>query len=209
MTGIYKIANTVNGKVYIGQSTNIKQRWSQHKQHLNGGRHCNEYLQRSWDKYGKDAFEFILLAECRVDELDELEEYYISMYDSTNFKKGYNEKSGGNQCRLSERTKAKMKKPRKAPRSKEHSAKLSASLKGRTPWNKGLKTPPEVKAKQSAKRMGTKPYNCKPVLCVTNGTIFHDTVEAANYYGIIATNIRKCCRGERKTVGGMEWRYMS
>lgn len=32
MIGIYKIANTNNEKVYIGQSTNIEECWKQHKQ---------------------------------------------------------------------------------------------------------------------------------------------------------------------------------
>ena len=208
MTGVYKITNTVNGKVYIGQSTNIKQRWSQHRQHLNGGYHCNDYLQRSWMKYGKDAFTFEVLQECTVDELDAYEEKYISMYDSTNFEKGYNEKTGGNQCRLTERTKAKLRKP-KGPLSPEHIAKMSAARKGIPAWNKGLITPPEVRAKQSKARIGKKPCNCKQVLCATTGKVFHDTVEAAKYYGLVATNIRKCCRKERHTVGGMEWTYMS
>ncbi len=31
MIGIYKIENLINGKVYIGQSTDIKERWANHK----------------------------------------------------------------------------------------------------------------------------------------------------------------------------------
>ena len=31
MIGIYKIENLINGKVYIGQSTDIKERWAKHK----------------------------------------------------------------------------------------------------------------------------------------------------------------------------------
>ena len=31
MIGIYRITNTVNNKIYIGQSTNIKRRWRSHK----------------------------------------------------------------------------------------------------------------------------------------------------------------------------------
>lgn len=31
MTGIYKITNLINNKIYIGQSTNIQNRWEEHK----------------------------------------------------------------------------------------------------------------------------------------------------------------------------------
>ena len=30
MIGIYKITNNINGKIYIGQSIDIKERWKQH-----------------------------------------------------------------------------------------------------------------------------------------------------------------------------------
>ena len=31
ITGIYKITNRINGKVYIGQSIDIRRRWRQHR----------------------------------------------------------------------------------------------------------------------------------------------------------------------------------
>lgn len=31
MIGIYKIENLINGKVYIGQSKDIKKRWNEHR----------------------------------------------------------------------------------------------------------------------------------------------------------------------------------
>jgi len=34
-TGIYKILNKINGKVYIGSATDIAKRWRDHKWHLN------------------------------------------------------------------------------------------------------------------------------------------------------------------------------
>ena len=47
-TGIYLIRNKINNKVYIGQSRNIKQRWSRHKCDLNKGIHGNKHLQKSF-----------------------------------------------------------------------------------------------------------------------------------------------------------------
>ena len=35
LCGVYKIINNVNGKIYIGQSINIKNRWTDHINALN------------------------------------------------------------------------------------------------------------------------------------------------------------------------------
>jgi len=74
MIGIYGILNKINGKMYVGQSVNINSRFIRHRYHLNKGVHINVHLQRAWDKYGLDAFEFKVLAECEANELDVIEE---------------------------------------------------------------------------------------------------------------------------------------
>lgn len=50
ISGIYKITNLVNNKVYIGQSVNIRKRWNQHVLELNKNIHPNIYLQSAWNK---------------------------------------------------------------------------------------------------------------------------------------------------------------
>ena len=62
--GIYAIRNKVNGKQYIGSSVNLFHRWSVHKTYLKQGKHDNRYLQAAWNKYGSDAFEYIILEFC-------------------------------------------------------------------------------------------------------------------------------------------------
>lgn len=47
--------------MYIGSSFNIEHRWKVHKLHLTKGIHPNNYLQNAWNKYGSDAFEFIII----------------------------------------------------------------------------------------------------------------------------------------------------
>lgn len=61
MIGIYSITNSVNGKIYIGYASNIRSRWSYHKNRLDRNTHDNAYLQNAWDKYGKDAFSFSVI----------------------------------------------------------------------------------------------------------------------------------------------------
>ena len=90
MIGIYAVKNNINGMMYIGQSKNIKQRWYRHR-----GSHTEKtILSREMDKYGKDNFSFIVLQECEIDELDDLERYYISKYN-TIYPNGYNIEDGG------------------------------------------------------------------------------------------------------------------
>jgi group I intron endonuclease len=62
--GVYRIRNIVNGKVYIGSTTDsFSQRFSNHISQLNLGKHGNPHLLRSWKKYGADTFVFEILEE--------------------------------------------------------------------------------------------------------------------------------------------------
>ena len=94
--GIYLIRNKANNKVYVGQSVDIKQRWYNHKRELRNGTHYNEHLQKAYNKYGKENFEFKIIEYCTEEELDELESKWIKEFDSMNCNKGYNSESGGN-----------------------------------------------------------------------------------------------------------------
>lgn len=89
-TGIYKILNKVNNKVYIGSAIDIKKRWRDHKWHLIHAKHHNSHLQSSFNKYGLDVFEFLILSECPVEELLIKEKEYIKLFNSDNNQFGYN-----------------------------------------------------------------------------------------------------------------------
>jgi group I intron endonuclease len=64
MIGVYKITNTLDGKVYIGSTTvSADWRWSTHKALLKTGKHYNIHLQRAWSKYGEKAFTFEIVEQ--------------------------------------------------------------------------------------------------------------------------------------------------
>jgi group I intron endonuclease len=63
---VYTITNTKNGKTYYGSSGKVKKRWATHKRTLENGTHHNLLLQRSWNKYGVDAFEFKIIAQFSI-----------------------------------------------------------------------------------------------------------------------------------------------
>ena len=93
-SGIYKIENTVNGKVYIGQSKDIGCRWRLHVGALRRGEGSTK-MQNAWNKYGENAFEFEVVELCCSDKnvLNEREIAWIALCDS--FHHGYNMTLGG------------------------------------------------------------------------------------------------------------------
>lgn len=93
--GIYKIENKINGKIYIGQSLNIEERWKAHKVagQNNNHKYKNYPLYKDMHKYKLNNFEFLIIEKCLKEELDEKEIYWIQYYDS--FYNGYNQTKGG------------------------------------------------------------------------------------------------------------------
>lgn len=94
--GIYKIANKVNGKCYIGQSINIKRRWRQHKEiYVNPISESYDYpLCKAMRFYGLENFSFEILEECQPEELNKKEIYWVEIFKS--YDNGYNQDRGGN-----------------------------------------------------------------------------------------------------------------
>lgn len=93
---IYTITNSINYKVYVGQTTVPKKRWASHKCEAKSDR---AYLpiHRAIKKYGEKNFQFDLISAYQSQqEVDDTEVYWISFFDSQNNKSGYNLAVGGN-----------------------------------------------------------------------------------------------------------------
>lgn len=149
-SGIYQILNVVSGDRYIGSAVKLKRRFKSHNSCLNLGKHPNIHLQRAYDKYGAESFEFRVLefVEDKT-KLLEKEQGWIDW-----IKPRYNicVKAGSNLGR------------KFAPKSEEYKANMSASMKGRvfTPewraklsaWQIGRKMSPEARVNMSKARLG-------------------------------------------------------
>lgn len=100
ITGIYKIVNMVNGKVYIGQSIDIEKRWAKHRRNAfnPNDKGYNYPLYSAIRKYGVENFSFEILEECSRNELNEKEIYYIKEYKSNQKSYGYNIVEGGGEA---------------------------------------------------------------------------------------------------------------
>ena len=120
MIGISIIRNKVNGKVYIGQSWNIKSRIADHKRNLKNNKCGNIHLQRAYNKYGVENFEFEVLADLSYIKmlnkdvaqivLDENEKYWIDYFGGKDCNDNYNIREGGWGGTYSEEHKIKMSK---------------------------------------------------------------------------------------------------
>lgn len=79
LCGIYAIELPELKKVYIGQSINIHNRWSQHKTVLKKKRCENEDFQNHWNKYSQD-FEFKIVEQCNKADLNDKEQEIANQY---------------------------------------------------------------------------------------------------------------------------------
>ena len=138
--GVYAIRNLINGKVYIGSTTDsFRNRWNNHKKRLKKGTHYNKHLQSAYNKYGKDNLVFQIIEITQPENAVEREGYYIKFYNSLNPKYGYNqvEVNLSGKIKMSESTKKKLSEIAKnqwkcGVHKKEH-------FIGRKAWNKGIK----------------------------------------------------------------------
>jgi group I intron endonuclease len=90
LKGVYLIRNTENSKLYIGSaSIKFRKRYNEHLNELRKGSHKNEYLQKSWNKYGEQSFVFEILEICKKEECLTKEQYWIDKH-LTESKKIYN-----------------------------------------------------------------------------------------------------------------------
>jgi group I intron endonuclease len=82
ISGIYKIRNLVNNKIYVGSSKRVPYRINRHKKLLDTDNHDNPHLQSAWKLYGENKFEFSVIEECSPEILVEREQHYKDYYES-------------------------------------------------------------------------------------------------------------------------------
>ncbi len=71
-SGIYKITNLKNNKIYIGRAISLKDRKSKHKRRIN-----NTLISRAIKKYGWSNFKWEVLEYCKPEELTNKEQFYF------------------------------------------------------------------------------------------------------------------------------------
>lgn len=93
-TGIYKITNLLDGKVYIGQAVKIGARWKEHvKKGIGADTPNRNKLYPAMLKDGVENFTFEVLEECPIEDLDIKEKFWIDYFQAKIV--GYNVTAGG------------------------------------------------------------------------------------------------------------------
>jgi group I intron endonuclease len=147
--GIYKIISPKK-RIYIGQSVDILRRFKKYKKLscINQIR-----LYNSLKKYGFEKHEFEILHQCEREKLNELEKYYIDLFQCFNSEYGLNLKYGGEN----------------PVHSKETKNKMSESHKGQIPWIKGKKHSEETRKKMSETQKNRPPMSEKIKIKISEG----------------------------------------
>ena len=101
--GVYRITNTVDGKIFIGASKNLKAAYNSNMFQLNIGMHRNKELQAAYSHLGEEGFSFDVLDYLEPkqepgydysEDLKVLEEMWIDKLQPFE-KKGYNRRKPG------------------------------------------------------------------------------------------------------------------
>lgn len=203
---IYEYRNNLNGKVYIGQSSDFISRKRCHRW-LSKNK-PEGYIHRAMRKYGEENFTISIVERCEVDKLDEREIYWINEKNSM-APNGYNLSTGGSRPEMTEEVRQKISNARKGMIfTDEHRKNLSLSHMGNT-------ISPEARQKQSEKMRGRvvppdqleKMRNfaitrrMKVARWSAGGKLLkvYESVKAAGKaLDIHCAHVSACCRGKRK-----------
>lgn len=226
---IYIHKNKINGKLYIGQtSQKPEKRWNNGK----GYEDCSRFY-HAIQKYGWENFEHIVLKNnLTQEEANDLEAKLIKQFNTQNDKYGYNIKAGGTNHSHSEETKRKIGKANQLSlkghkwskhqkdiiskkftgkgnpfygktHSEETKRKISENRKGKCAgkdhWMYGKHHTEDDLQKMSENR---KSKGGKTVLCIETGEQFTCMMDAARKYGLkTSAGIGQCCIGRAKSAG--------
>lgn len=191
--GIYIILNKKNRKYYLGSSLDLRKRKDHHFCTLRYGKHHCSKLQHSFNKYGEENFEFIILIKVNTspENLILLEQKYLDVY--TPYIDNYNIRT--------------------------QTTKSTFGMKkscGRVAWNRGISVPENIRQKISktltGKFIGVNHPRVKPILQFTLENIFIKEWDCgisqlSKQLSLSPSGISNCINNRTFSSGNFIWKY--
>lgn len=220
---IYVHTNKTNGKKYIGQTSNIKNRWC--PSHYEG---CTAFY-RAIQKYGWNNFTHqILIDNLTKEDADILQEAFIKKYRTREREFGYNIAMGGSDvCTMAKGDNPKAKKVicletqevfdcgvNAAQKYNISKANIYDCCKGKQKTAAGLHWSWYEEGKDYSKLIQdlkpTKRFKTS-VVQIETGRVFQSATAAGIALGVNPKNpggnITSCCRGKLRSAYGYHWKY--
>ena len=223
ISGIYKIENLINHKVYIGQAVDIPNRWRSHKSNYQNP-NCKDYnmvIYKAIRKYGIDNFSFEVIERCDSKLLNQKEKEWIKYYDS--YYNGYNATLGGDESHIHlgdpiEVYNLQGQYITTYPNITEAAKAIGVSRNtiygivfGNRLSTKGFQFK-LVNDNNAIKPYTNKQGGKKSVVQKDDNAnviqIFESATDAARQLHLDASTIIKCCKGKLKHTGGYQWSYL-
>lgn len=206
---VYKLTNTVTGKIYIGSTYNLKARMKYHRYSYD--RNPNKELGADILKYGWDCFTAEILEECSRENVRERERYYIETLNAV--QDGYNMTEA---TKYSDLMREFNERSWKDPAYREERSRQSSAVQ-----KQRLKDPAYLAEKSAQLKRYTDSIKRPVGMYSKNGELLHTFggVREAERWLISAgktqssssasSSIADCCKGGRhKTVYGYVWKYL-
>lgn len=210
-SGIYKIINITTNDFYIGSSVNLDRRRYEHYSQLKKGKHGNLHLQNSFNKYGENTFQFVILEYCDKENCILIEQKYIN-----NLKPTFNiNPNSGSSLGVKHREET-IDKIRKSKLGGKHTEETKNKIKEGLQKLKdnGWVGSHRKRTEEEKEKMRNHPSvikKLKPILQFTlDGELLKEwsgSNEIMRELGYHAIHISRCCNNKRKTAYGFYWKF--
>jgi group I intron endonuclease len=194
--GIYKIISP-SGKIYIGQSKDINQRWKFYSFY-----NCKNQIKlyNSLKKYGFDMHVFDIIEECSLEHLDKRERYWKQYYlDNFNgdwgevlFCKIYDTGGGPIPQEIKEKISKSLLGKQKT---QQHKDNIKKSRKGM------------IFTQQHKDNMSNSRFRYS-ILCIENNKVYKSSHQASKDLNIYPSSIIKVCNGKLKQTKGYTFKFI-
>lgn len=193
IVGIYKITSP-SGRIYIGQSWNIKRRFSQYK---SGPPKTQAKLCNSFSKYGYEQHIFEIIHELSIDNTQELldyfEVYYMNYYRDLGIDL-LNLKEGGSRGKNCQETIQKMRRPK----TKQWKKRIGIA-------NSGKVRSQEARLKNSLVKKGQYPGTAKRVINLDTKEVYPSARVASEILKIPHSTMKSMLNGYRLNKTNLQY----